>query len=169
MNLIRFLTAPKLNTLILNSCGDISGGTSVDEDVGAFITRSGCKVRYLDLSKSWTELRSDEHHHPAPIPSFLTKTSRDLEELCLWNDTHMAQSDASYNPTCNGLLARMIATDNSQGLSPHLKVLLLRDLKLDAILLARIIQSETKCSQSRGAMGKHGLDPRLSEWKFRTR
>lgn len=139
LDIIAFITTPKLQRIQLSRCGPLCG-TRANASLKELLVRSSCVVQSLDISLSWED---DQHADvPTTIHSFLLELSLNLEELSVVRD----YSDAYVIDPSSILKPMLTAADTGKILFPRLKRLQHHDLALDPVLLGYLIQARQERS-----------------------
>lgn len=113
----------------------------IDEGLLNMVSRSGCSIRSLDISHCWSAEETDDISGEVltAIPRFFSEVCQDVEDLILVTGSY--KQEDIYD--CIPILQKMVVGKNNTNLQnfPRLKRLQIKDLQLDPILLAHVIQS----------------------------
>lgn len=141
LDIFRSIFTSKLQRLSIQSCCNLEN-TGFDDDFVGWIDQSGCKIRSMDLSKSWGDIAS--LNAATPVPRFLHAVSPHLEDLAL-------VEDICYSADCTNILEKMIVPEEgSDILFPRLTHLRIDDLRFDPVLLGYVIQTRAKNGSKMG-------------------
>ncbi|TFL05113.1 hypothetical protein BDV98DRAFT_561497 [Pterulicium gracile] len=139
VQILLYIRAPKLRRLAVLHCGNIGSGRPLDDNLVDLVTRSGCRIRSLDVTKSWEapDTESEDEDYVLHLPRLFSKVSQDLEDLMIIADV----AEEAYKDDCDDLFAEMLTTGGSSDtLFPRLSRLRIEDMQFDPILLAEVIQ-----------------------------